>query len=346
MKNYFVVRPAINEAFNDIRNELLEGRLRQGWGCPGFDLRNGRESFVDAWEKAGWNDKIDAPRRYAILSPLLNIKCGDIIIVPKLTLNNQSGVGQYFSIVECVEEYSFEPLAQYNDYGHILGVKALGTFDYRSENESANYIAKLLMGISLSKAVSQIRNQQTVQAVENLIDTLPPPDQDIDSLKNNMLAMQKYYLEGLIKNARNLPPNSPSREISLKKILEAVRMLLPDTLKETVRDLFIRSGYRPISAENDFVFEIFSERDLVRDLVRDLYNFAAPPKIFVFIKNPDKSLEENLAHFEKNTSSDIYIMIDLAKELDEKNINSAKERGVILVDGLTFANALVKHKIS
>ena len=123
-------------------------------------------------------------------------------------------------------------------------------------------------------------------------------------------------------------------------------MLLPDTLKETVRDLFIRSGYRPISAENDFVFEIFSERDLVRDLVRDLYNFAAPPKIFVFIKNPDKSLEENLAHFEKNTSSDIYIMIDLAKELDEKNINSAKERGVILVDGLTFANALVKHKIS
>ena len=341
MKNYFVVRPAINEAFNDIRNELLEGRLRQGWGCPGFDLRNSQEAFVDAWEKAGLNDKIDAQRRYAILSTLLHIERGDIIIVPKLSLNNQSGVGQYFSIVECVEEYSFEPLPQYDDFGHIIGVKTLGTFDYRSENESANYVAKLLMGISLSKAVSRIRNQQTIQAVENLIDTLPPPDQDIDSLKNNMLTLQKYYLEGLLKNARNLPQNSPSRESSLKKILEAVRMLLPDTLKEMVRDLFIKNGYRPISAENDLVFEIFSERELMHDL----YNFAAPPKIFVHIKNPDKSLEENLAHFEKNTSSDTYIMIDLAEELGEKNIDAAKTRGVILVDGLTFANALVKHKI-
>lgn len=343
MKNYFVVRPVINEAFNDIRNELLEGRLRQGWGFPGFDLRNGLEAFIDAWEKADWNsnkdDKIAAPRRYAILSVLLKIRRGDIIIVPKLSLDNQSGVGQYFSIVECVEEYSFEPLPQYNDFGHIIGVKALGTFDYRAENESANYVAKLLMGISLSKAVNQIRNQQTIQAVENLIDTLPPPDQDIDSLKNNMLTLQKYYLEGLLKNARKLPPNSPSRESSLKKILEAVRILLPDTLKETVRDLFIKSGCRPISAENDLVFEIFSE------LIHDLCNFVTLPKVFVRIKNPDKSLEENLAHFEKNTSSDIYIIIDLAEELDEKNIDAAKARGVILVDGLTFAKALVKHKI-
>lgn len=339
MKNYFVVRTVINEAFSDIRDELLKGRLRQGWGFPGFDIRNGADSFIAAWEKAGLNDKISAQRRYAILSALLNIKRGDIIVVPKLSLN-QSSVGQYFSVVECIAEYSFEPLPQYDDFGHILGVKTLGTFDYRSENESANYIAKLLMGISLSKAVNQIRNSKTIQALENLIDMLPPSEQDIDSLRSNMMTTQKYYLDGLLKNARNLPPNNPLREEYLQKILEALRMLFPRSLQEIVRDLFIKSGYRPISEENDFVFEIFSDRELMHDLC----NAATTPKIFVRIKNPDESFAENLSRFEENTGSDIRLMIDAVEKFDEKNIALAKERGIVLVDGLTFANALVKHK--
>lgn len=339
MRNYFVVRVEAGAAFEDIRNELLAGRLRQGWGARGFDLRVGAASFVKATEDAKFNDAVPPQRRYAILSTLLKIKRGDIIVVPKVSLN-QPGIGKYFAVVECVAEYSFEPMPQYNDFGHIIGVKARGTFDYDSTNEFANLIGKLLMGISLSRAVNQIRNPETIQAVENLTETLPPPVDDLDSLKDKILTTQKYYLDGLLKAARSLPPNDPLRATYLKKISEAVRMLFPDALRTLIRDLFTESGRRLLRAENDFVFELFLERELMHDLYAD-----SPPKIFVRIKNPDLTLAENLAQFAEGDAADVRLLICPNEEFDDSKLVAAKERNVVLVDGLTLANALANHKI-
>lgn len=336
MRNYFVVRIEIKEVFEELRKEILNGRLRQHYGIA--DLRNGAEAFVKAMQDANFKDTVSPQRRYAILSTLLKIKRGDILIVPKVSLN-QLGMGKWFSVFECVEEYTFSPLPPYDDFGHIIGVKPLATFDYYSTNESANYMGKLLTNISLSRAVTHIKNPETIQAVENLIGALPPPADAPDSLKDKILTMQRYYLDGLLQATRSLPLDDPSRATYLKKISEAVRMLFPDAFRTMIRDLFTESGRRLLSAENDFVFELFPERELMHDLYA-----AAPPKIFVRIKNPDLTLAENLAQFAEGAASDVRLLICPNEEFDDTKIVAAKERNVILVDGLTLANALANHK--
>lgn len=338
MRNYFVVRIEIKNVFEELRKEILDGRLRQHYGIA--DLRKGAEAFVKALQDANFKDTVSPQRRYTILSVLLKIKRGDIIVVPKVSIN-QLGMGKWFSVFECVEEYTFSPLPPYDDFGHIIGVKARGTFDYDSTNEFANLIGKLLMGISLSRAVNQIRNPETIQAVENLTETLPPPVDDPDSLKDKILTMQKYYLNGLLQAARSLPPDDPSRAAGLKKILETVRMLFPDALRAMIHDLFVESGRRLLSAENDFVFELFPERELMHDF----YAADSPPKIFVRIKNPDLTLAENLAQFAEGDAAAVRLLICPNEELDDSKLVAAKERNVILVDGLTLANALANHKI-
>ena len=168
-RKYFVIRITnANEAFDDIRNEFLAGRLRQGWGPKGADLRGEPVSFITALKERWAESMENTPRRYSILLPMTKIQRGDIIIVPKLSIN-QYGMGNYFTVAECTAEYTFEPLEAYNDYGHILGIKTLGTWDYRSANDSANLIGKLLTGMSFSKAVNTIKNPETIQAIENLI---------------------------------------------------------------------------------------------------------------------------------------------------------------------------------
>lgn len=181
-KNYFVIRTTINEAFEDIRNEFLAGRLRQGWGPKGADLRTDPASFITALNER-WKDIENTPRRYSILLPMTKIKRGDIIIVPRLSIKQYS-IGKYFTIAECTQEYTFEPLTTYNDYGHIIGIKALGTWDYRSANDSANLLGKLLMSMPFSKAVNTIKNHETIQAIENLIDSLPLIENISDSALN------------------------------------------------------------------------------------------------------------------------------------------------------------------
>ena len=131
-RKYFVIRITNeNEAFDDIRNEFLAGRLRQGWGPKGADLRGEPVSFITALKERWAESMENTPRRYSILLPMTKIQRGDIIIVPKLSIN-QYGMGNYFTVAECTAEYTFEPLEAYNDYGHILGIKTLGTWDYRS----------------------------------------------------------------------------------------------------------------------------------------------------------------------------------------------------------------------
>jgi len=142
-----------------------------------------------------------------------------------------------------------------------------------------------------------------------------------------------------LQATRSLPLDDPSRAACLKKISEAIRMLFPDAFRTMIRDLFTESGRRLLSAENDFVFELFPERELMHD-----FYAAAPPKIFVRIKNPNLTLAENLAQFAEGAASDVRLLICPNEEFDEKKIVAAKERNVILVDGLTLANAFANHK--
>ena len=97
------------------REELEQGRLRQGWGWhEGQDLRN---MTVDE----------GARRNLA----MLQVKKGDILLIPKLPEWHN------VAIVEAKEDwdkgYSYEIAMQYGDYGHIFPAKLLRYFTRYSD---------------------------------------------------------------------------------------------------------------------------------------------------------------------------------------------------------------------
>ena len=99
--------------------ELTKGRLRQGWGVQGLALtRDGQPVGKAEWEEkhreVGWGNP--SPRRFAILSRMLEIGEGDIAVIPKMPQWNQ------FSIARVSGGYRFENASDRDDYGHILPV--------------------------------------------------------------------------------------------------------------------------------------------------------------------------------------------------------------------------------
>ena len=333
MRAYFVARLPL-EFYDYIHKELLEGRIRFTWGAEGLDLRNGIEKFVTTYLVRFGGEIYDAKRRYHVLSILMKIRVGDIILLPKVSVERPE-IGNYFTVVECTEEYSFAPLPN-NDFGHVIGVKILKTFNYRDVDSKINLAFRF-------RAINKISDPEIIQCIEELLRSLsPPPENDLKSMMEKVLATQESYLGEFLRGLKNLPPDAPSREEYSRKVLELLRTFLPATLKKIVKELFVKNGYH-LTDEDDsgFTFEIFSERELMRDF----YRIAAMPKIFVAIKNLGDSYEKLFAQFDKVADVQARILIDLTEQLDEKSAATAKEAGIIIVDGLTFANILARHKV-
>lgn len=117
--------------------ELKEGRLRQGWGGPGLALQdaNGKTVGKEYWEKKyqeHWNEK-PSKRRYSALAKMLEIKEGDIVVLPK-----QPAKGQ-FSIARVTGKYRFEENHLLKrDFGHVIPVapNSLRTFNFRADSDA------------------------------------------------------------------------------------------------------------------------------------------------------------------------------------------------------------------
>lgn len=102
-------------------NELMEGRLRQGWG---WDSRQDLRDF-----------KLDegAGRNRAMFN---RVKKGDILLIPQLPNWGQ------VALVEATEDwnkgYGFKIEKKYGDYGHIFPAKYLKKFNRSNKNVSGN----------------------------------------------------------------------------------------------------------------------------------------------------------------------------------------------------------------
>lgn len=120
MKNYWCYRINTSETIF-FRNELNEGRLRQGWG---WDKRQDLRDFkMD--EGAGRN------------RPMFNnVKKGDILLIPQLP------DWGHVALVEATEDwnkgYQFEIDTKLEDYGHIFPAKYLKSFTRDNQNVTGN----------------------------------------------------------------------------------------------------------------------------------------------------------------------------------------------------------------
>ena len=153
-----------------LRDELAGGRLRQGWGAPGFGLATVNGEPVDKadWEAAhrqreGWGDP--SPRRFAILRRMLELDRGDIVVMPKMPAWDQ------FTIACASGGYRFEMAGGREDFGHVIPVDpdSVRTFAYDACNE-ARLVSGLFGRANHWPALSFSGSAKHLQAARRLLE--------------------------------------------------------------------------------------------------------------------------------------------------------------------------------
>ncbi|QSZ27578.1 hypothetical protein ACETAC_01290 [Aceticella autotrophica] len=174
-RKYFIFRTDIKNR-SKLYEELINGRLRQGWGIPGTSIVDkfgniiDKNNWIENYKKSAkklWNVDItdkDANIRYDILSLMLQIKPNDVIIVPKMPTD------QTFIIAIAENGYSFEPLKICNnDFGHIIYVfkKYIKSFTY--DDDINTYIISSKFK-AYQAAINNIKNTTVINAIERLLE--------------------------------------------------------------------------------------------------------------------------------------------------------------------------------
>ena len=87
--NTFVFRIAADSEY--VKKEFEQGRLRQGWGNSGSNMRLEEKEWVNrqCQRYTFENNKSYYTRKYNNHKILLEIKAGDILIIPKLSHPSQ-----------------------------------------------------------------------------------------------------------------------------------------------------------------------------------------------------------------------------------------------------------------
>lgn len=141
MANVVVFWTAVNddETLDWRIEEFKNGRLRQGWGGPGTQLREGRwdvkyndwfpryQSWVRTWDAKSINNGLArAEARFAILQRMLDLKSGDLLIVPHVPGEGMIALAivdeGYFwddSHFDRAKRSTGKPI---NDFGHLVSI--------------------------------------------------------------------------------------------------------------------------------------------------------------------------------------------------------------------------------
>ncbi len=158
-------------------SELLQGRLRQGWGARGMQLAEDgvplsfntwAENYTVAAQKT-WSVATDidyCKARFSILSRMLTLRRGDLIIVPRMPR-----VGE-FCIARVSDGYIFDEsqFDRINDFGHVVRIDKNNLKSYRhtSSPETAALAAKFR---HYRSAVSNIRDEKYAAMTRSLYST-------------------------------------------------------------------------------------------------------------------------------------------------------------------------------
>ena len=123
-----------------IKKELwVNNTLRQGWGIENTSLDVSMTNWIENFMFNGkiyWNADISckhAKGRHNILKRMLEMKKGDIVLIPK---TSRSELNNYHKFVACeIEEpYYFDLPHDPKDFGHCIRVKSIKEFSFNSTN--------------------------------------------------------------------------------------------------------------------------------------------------------------------------------------------------------------------
>ncbi len=328
MSNVFVFRIANDVDY--VKNEIKQGRLRQGWGNSTSNLTG---VSLDEWVKARCkNNHFDGDyeyysSKYRNLVKMLDIKSGDILIIPKTPDYTK------FTICRASGEYTFcEPFG-YNkdDYYHTIPIDtdSIREFSYHANEKCKIIHAKLR---SYQSPINRVWLENVIEAAESVVSACS----DIcEKPTENVVKEIKYdiFRNSAIDRFRNLGNRETEKIVKL--------------IFENMGYEFIGSNsYDREGGDADLIFadNFFGE---LMDCGVNSSDISG--KVFIQVKNKDgmdyNDIEgvEQLIKRTQNENAAAKILISTTDKFTQKCKDLANKNNILLIDGNGFLKLVFKY---
>lgn len=326
MSKVFVFRIADGEF---VRNELNEGRLRQGWGPSKamLEKENMQQWIEDMCQDDLSEENVNYYRRkYNNLIKMLDIDEESYILIPK-TLDYS-----HFTICKANGRYSFEKPENFSgdDFYHLIPVTGAKTFKYRADERCKIIHGKLG---AYRSPVNNVWNQIFIDAVINLYEN----GVEDDSEKST---------EDIVKII--------TEDMYEKLDIDRFRQLGNNEIEKIVRLIFEKMGYEYICS-NSFDREggdadlILTDKSLAELMDIGVNSDEISRKVYVQIKNKngkDYKDVDGVNQLIKRANDDVgatKILISTTDEFTEECIRLANMNNVLLIDKIGFLKLVFRY---
>jgi Holliday junction resolvase-like predicted endonuclease len=324
-----------NEADRKILyQELLKGRLRQGWGfSQDFSLYQEKRNFIKSYQTVTNCSVENAQKQWNVLSKMLFIKEGDTIVIPKQPNHNHFLIAKAKQAPNCHTCYDFaDSLENTTDYRHIIHIDPESIREVHYDSPLTPLIVKrLLKSIAYSGPVNFVRNKDFKQAITEINfsdekETLAEPH----PLHKKLQRIEYTLYEEWVKTVRNLTPSDFEKLV--KKFMKdnGFIVLKSNTYDRKGGDIdLLCSKEIPVSTP----FESINLTYCIQ--IKKHQNLTDSTGVHQLVK-----MEKNLNLDESNVVQKI--LISLADGFTNECETLAEDKKVALIKGVEFAQLYFK----
>lgn len=322
----------INTENEEVRNDILLGKLRQGWGKSQMSLlRNGETVSKDEWRKSfpeEWDCSDEyINRKYDNLKIMLEIKKDDLLIIPKFPSWDS------FSVVKSSSSYKFE-MPKIDDFGHYIDIdlNSLKSFKYAS-NSFSNIIHSKLR--AYQSPLNNVWNKEFIDATNELL---------------KLESTEKIIkIENIIKF---------NFEKDLEEIKNSLQKVSARDLETVIEKLFLKQGYS-LESRNSFDKK-GGDADLILTkclpILEEVDEFKSCDRIYIQIKHKNglysdkegiiqlnKIVETKERDAENTNLNNVYKVLVCSSTFSEELKEMASEENIILIDGVQLTRLIIKY---
>ncbi len=337
--NYYVFRIDYGECHDALRKEILEGRLRQGWGADGMTVAWGVEEYTKAWRTVWQESTADdgyIRRKYNNINIMREMTEGDIIVIPKLNVNDESDWRSFTIAVVDKGGYSFDVMDGIGDFGHIIKVRDFFSCAYLHNESSRDIIKKFR---SYQRAITRVHDETVIAAIDKLMAA-----GDKGKMCENKMSTLEAVVSRTIEQRNNyIQAIGTALEgwssVQLEKATE-------ELFRKNGYDLIARNRFNRIGGDVDLTFSSYARDTLMYDIMA--MSETEKTEIRVQLKNKkgnDTNDMEGILQLEATQGYEkvINILINLTEEYSDEAKRAAQEKGIIIINRAQFASLLIRH---
>ena len=325
LSNVYVFRISTGNEYK--RKELSAGVLRQGWGVENLQLveKDGtivdENTWIERWPEYWGDDEKSKRGRYKILKPMLDMKEGDMVIIPKYP------DWDTLTIAKIKEGYKYDLNEKEGDFGHEvkIDIDKARYFAYNANEHSKLIHSKMR---SYQSAINRVHMEKIKKAVMTL--------SEMESDKT-IKDISKIVKSSFFENTK-----------FLKDKLFDTR---PNDIEKLTEEIFTKAGYALISKNSydrkggdaDLIFQ----KNL--DIISEFSSNDVDYRVYVQVKkkqgedsNPLEGIEQLMKITEKEEGNFSKVLVSTS-EFSKHTQAKAREEDIVLIGGDSLIKLILKY---